>query len=133
MCSQHFVNSKGHMLRPDEVPTLNLPTPATQVVVLSLRRPLVRHPVQGRTIETHIVTEPAESPVPTCKDVGVNTDLTMVMLDSMEEELKKVKRKLIQVEKDCDELEEKQVLRLSNIKDDEDKVSFIQGFLPCQH
>ena len=37
----------------------------------------------------HIVTEPAESPVPSCKDVGVNTDLTLVMLDSMEEELKK--------------------------------------------
>ena len=106
VCSRHFVNSKGRMLRPDEVPTLNLPTLATQVVVPSPRRPLVTHPVQGRTIETHIVTEPAESPVPTCKDVGVNTDLTMVMLDSMEEELKKVKRKLIQVEKDCDEFEE---------------------------
>ena len=128
ICSRHFVNSKGHMLRPDEVSTLNLPTLATQVVVPSPRRPLVRHPVQGRTIETHIVTEPAESPVPTCNDVGVNTDLTMVMLDSMEEELKKVKRKLIQVEKDCDELEEKQVLRLSNIKDDEDKVKFYTGF-----
>ena len=32
------------------------------------------------------------------------------MLDSMEEELKKVQRKLIQVEKECDELEGKQVV-----------------------
>ena len=48
--------------------------------------------------------------MPTCKDVDVNTDLTMVMLDSMEEELKKVQRKLIQVEKECDELEGKQVV-----------------------
>ena len=28
VCSWHFVNSKGRMLRPDEVPTLNLPTTA---------------------------------------------------------------------------------------------------------
>ena len=62
--------------------------------------------MQNRTTETPLVTEPTESPMPTCKDVGVNTDLTMIMLDSMEEELNKVKRKLIQVEK---ELEGKQV------------------------
>ena len=66
--------------------------------------------------------------LPTCKDASVNTDLTCVMLDSSEEELKRVKKKLGVSQKECDELEEKCVLQLSNIRDDNDKVRFYTGF-----
>lgn len=46
----------------------------------------------------------------------------------MEEELTKVKKKLKQVVKECDEFEGKQVLRLINIRHDDDKVRFYTGF-----
>ena len=63
-----------------------------------------------------------------CKDIGENTDLTMVLTDSLEKEIKEVKAKEIRVEKDCDELEKRQVLRLSNIQNDEYRVKFDIGF-----
>ena len=31
VCSRHFISSKGRKLRPDEYPTLNLPTLSTQI------------------------------------------------------------------------------------------------------
>ena len=51
------------------------------------------------------------------------------MLDSLEEELKGIKKKLRVSEKECDELEENCVLQLNNIRDDDDKGRFYTGFL----
>ena len=125
VCSEHFVKSTGRMLRPDEVPTENLPTLRTKVTLPAPRRLLVRHATEEKRLESEPRTDLV---LPTCKDASVNTDLTCVMLDSLEGELKSVKNKLRVSEKDCDDLEEKCVLRLSNIRDDEDKVRFYTGF-----
>ena len=113
------------MLRPDEVPTVNMPTLQTQVALLAPGRVLVRHLTEEKRLESEPRTDPV---LPAYKHVSVNTDLTYVLLDSLEEELKNVKEKLRVSEKECDELEEKCVLRLRNIRDDNDKVRFYTGF-----
>ena len=113
------------MLRPDEVPTVNIPTLRTQVTLPVPRRVLVRHLTEEKRLESEPRTDPV---LPTYKDASVNTDLTYVILDSLEEELKSVKEKLRVSEKECEELEGKCVLRLSNIRDDNDKVRFYTGF-----
>ena len=42
ICSDHFVNSRGRMLRLDEVPSLKLPVLPTQVVTSQPRRQILR-------------------------------------------------------------------------------------------
>ena len=61
------------MLRPDDVPTVNLPTLQTQVTLPAPRRLLVRHPTEEKLLESEPQTDLV---LPTCKDVSVNTDLT---------------------------------------------------------
>ena len=43
VCSEHFVNSKGRKLRPDEYPTLKLPLHRKRASVPPPRRELMRH------------------------------------------------------------------------------------------
>ena len=43
VCSEHFENSRGRLLRWDEVPSLKLPFLPTRVTESTSRRPLVRH------------------------------------------------------------------------------------------
>ena len=59
MCSEHFVNSRGRKLWPDEVPTLNLPVLPTNVSQPAPCRPLVRHAGSkcGRILCTKKYTE----------------------------------------------------------------------------
>ena len=43
VCSEHFVNSRGRMLRSDEVPSVNLPILPTRVSQPTPRRRLIRN------------------------------------------------------------------------------------------
>jgi len=52
VCNEHFVNSKGRKLRPDEYPTLKLPLCPTRVSVPLPRRELMCHdlPVKKKKV-----------------------------------------------------------------------------------
>ena len=125
VCSRHFVNSKGRILRFDEVPSLNLPCLSTCVVVLPPHRLLIRYE-QRKTVgqsSQHIATEPdADHEDPEVKniDVAVNTDLTTSDIEELEKQLQEAKKDL------CEH--EKQIFRVENISNDNSKVKYYTGF-----
>ena len=90
VCSEHFVNSKGRKLRPDEYPTLKLPQRPTQVSVPLPRRELMRHdlPVKKRKCDNQVKTS---TEVLYC-DAATNTELTWLEIESMEKELDLAKK-----------------------------------------
>ena len=59
VCSEHFINSKGRQLRPDEYPTLKLPLLPTQVSAPPPRRELLHHdlPVKRRKCNSEAESE----------------------------------------------------------------------------
>ena len=67
ICSEHFVNSKGRMLRRDEVPSLKLPSLPTAVAV----------PVPQYSLNHEEESSEECSIVDKFRDIGINTDLTM--------------------------------------------------------
>ena len=122
VCSDHFVNSKGRKLRPDEYPTLNLPSLPTQVSVPPPRRQLIRYSLpekRKRCNEDEIEREVLYS------NVETNTELTWFAINEMENKLNEMTK---QVELECNSLKEKEHLRLNNIKDDNEKIKFYTGF-----
>lgn len=123
VCSEHFSpDSRGRLLRKDEVPCLKLPPLPTRATLSTPRRPLRRHtpePNDDATSASDTDTVPETS----C-DVGIMTDLTMADIDSLEDKLKKA-------EDECIESKNKylkQEFRLENISDDASKVKFFTGF-----
>ena len=126
VCSEHFVNSKGRKLRPDEYPTLKLPLCPTEVSVSPPRRELIRHdlPVKKRKCDSQVDTS---SGMLYC-DAATNTELTWLEIEDKEKELDVTKKKLEEYKAECSDLKQKQHLRLSNIQDDDDKVRFYTGF-----
>ena len=120
VCSEHFINSTGRKLRPDEYPTLKLPVLPTQVSVPPPRRELVRHdlPAKKRKDDGEV-----ESKVVYC-DAQTNTELTWLEIEDMKKELDATKKEL----EECNVLKQKQHLRLSNIQDNDEKVRFYTGF-----
>ena len=125
VCSEHFVNSKGRKLRPDEYPTLKLPILPTQVSVLPPRRQLVRHSLPEKRKRCN--EDEAEREVIYC-DAETNTELTWVELDEMENKLNEITKQVEECRLECSSLKEKQHLRLNNIKDDNEKLKFYTGF-----
>ena len=124
VCSDHFVNSKGRKLRPDEYPTLKLPSLPTQVYVPPPRRQLIRHSLpdkkrfkEGET-ESEILYSNAET----------NTEFTWFAIDEMESELNEMTKQVEEYRLECSSLKEKAHLILNNIKDDNEKVKFYTGF-----
>ena len=116
VCSEHFVDSRGRKLRPDEVPTLNLPLLTTNVSQPAPRRPLVRYllPEKGGKAESEVV------PI-TSMSTAVNTDLTGAYIESLEKELDLVKEELKQKKQNVH-------FRLQHISNDDAKVRFYTGF-----
>ena len=71
VCNNHFIDSVGRRLSPDEVPTENLPTLPTKVSQSRVRRPLVNKPLRRDQIESE-VPDVVNVGVVTM-DVGTNT------------------------------------------------------------
>ena len=118
---EHFVNSKGRLLRSDEVPSQKLPVLPTRVLSPPRRRPIVRI----------TLPESSKSQLPAgteYKEVGVNTDLTGADIHFLERELSERKESVQQLNNECMDLKEKQHLRLKGIGDDDNKVRFYTGF-----
>ena len=66
VCGDHFINSKGRKLQPDEYPTLNLPSLPTQVSVRPPRRRLKRKRCDEDETEREVLYS----------DAKTNTELT---------------------------------------------------------
>ena len=111
VCSEHFVNSRGRMLRSDEVPTLKLPTLPTQVTPTSSRRPLIRRPLPERA--SLKLSEP-ESGIQYA-DAAINTDLTCSNIEALEREVREVKDQLKQSEQAYEDMKGKH--EMENIDD----------------
>ena len=126
VCSEHFINSKGRKLRPDEYPTLKLPQLATQVSVPPPRREMVCYdlPVKKRKCDDEVETS-------LYCDAQTNTELTWLEIEDMEEELHATKKEIEECKAECSILQQKQHLRLSNIQDDDEKIRFYTGFSSC--
>lgn len=123
VCSEHFVNAKRRLLRPEEVPSLRIPSSRNST---SIHR---RKPPKDRRCTTRADTgnrggglEADSTPVNV--DVGLQTEIISSkerdLLDRIDELEAKLKEKDGQLEK--------QTFRLMNIKDDDAKVLFYTRF-----
>ena len=73
VCGNHFIDSVGCRLRPDEVPTENLPTLPTKVSQSRVRRPLVKKPLRRDHIESEVPDVVYVGDITI--DVGTNTEI----------------------------------------------------------
>ena len=129
VCSEHFENSRGRLLRWDEVPSLKLPLLPTQVTESTSRRPLVRHidsldckSSSYCNVEDETMASNADCNEVVYCGIGVNTDLIMQDIESLE--LKELNENLKETESKC----QQQLFCVENIRDDDSKVKFYTGF-----
>ena len=122
VCSDHFINSRGRMLRLDEVPSLKLPVLPTQIVPLQPRRQLLRSTLPEPSDKELSVSNVSNG------DAATNTDLTGADLESLEGQVCQLKEIVVQLEHECKNLKAKQPFRLRNIGADDIKVKFYTGF-----
>ena len=97
VCSDHFPDSRGRILRSDEVPSLNLPSLPTRVSIPTPRRTLIRHtPTTGDLDESisQAETTDDEHITSSYSDVAINTELTMADIDLLETKLKETEKDL---------------------------------------
>ena len=126
ICSKHFVNAEGRRLYIGEVPSLLLPRPCTSSSTSRRKPPRHRsvslddEPVTTMlsSDDTNDVDEDEERQMK--RDVSTQTDI-----DTNEmEELVSLRNKVESLERKLEEAK----FRLSNIKDDDSKVTFYTGF-----
>ena len=117
VCSEHFVNAKGHLLRADEVPSERIPSSTA-------RRLTFRKPPKDRSLTEATQASPpaADHGQSNSRDASVQTEREQdrALLDKVD--------KLEALLKEKEEQLEKQKFRLCNIKDDDAKVLFYTGF-----
>ena len=106
ICNNHFINSRGRMLHLDEVSSLKLPVLPTQATLSHLCRLLTRSPLpEPSDIELSI------SDV-SYGDAAVNTDLTGVDVESLEGEVRELRNRVVQSERECADLKMRQLFDL---------------------
>ena len=121
VCSEHFENSRGRLLRWDEVPSLKLPLLPTRVTELTSQRPLVRK--SSSNVEDETMASNADCTEVVFCDIGVNTNCTMQDIESLELNVKEL-NDLKETESKC----QQQLFRVENIRDGDSKVKFYTGF-----
>jgi hypothetical protein len=127
VCSDHFPDSRGRILRPDEVPSLKLPSLPTRVLVPTPQRTLIRHSQTNCADSNETISSDSETlglGHITHSDVAINTHLIMADIDSLETKLKEIEKNVTEAE--CNY--SKQAFRVENISDDDNKVKFYTGF-----
>ena len=118
ICSEHFENSRGRLLRWDEVPSLMLPLLPTRVTESTSRRPLVRHIdsldcKSSSNVEDETMASNADCNEVVYCDIGVNTDLTMQDIKSLELKVKELNENLKETESKC----QQQLFCVENIRE----------------
>ena len=122
VCSRHFKNSHGRILRHDEYPTENLPQLPTRVSTPTPRRPLLRRHAPDQHKNSDKQQECLQ-----LQDIGVNTDT--------DEEVSMLTSTVAQLEREVSILHKESdlsvsIFRLQTSAGDDAKVAFIQGFHP---
>ena len=102
MCSRHFKNSTGRRLQLDEYPTENFPKLTTRVSTHAPKRPLIRMGASSTTDEGSSLEEPQT------KEVGVNTDV-------YDDELSKLRARVVELEEELSTLHKEKCRGVSNI------------------
>ena len=80
MCFEHFVNARGRMLLPDEVPTWKLSLLSTRSSFSPPRRSFIRYVV-------HVPEGNSRKLPVSCKDAGMDIALTAADLELLEKQL----------------------------------------------
>ena len=121
VCSEHFVNAAGRLLRINEVPSLKLPFFSSST---TNRR---KSPKVRRCLTNDLVTV---SPGTSCSAVTCSVDMASVGVRTDETELASTEEvsALKETIKKKDEELKKQNFRLQNICDDDAQVLFYTGF-----
>ena len=133
VCSRHFVGSKGHKLRPDEYPTLNLPILPMQVAQPRKRKsPKKRVDRFAANDDHHKCSSPfndneecseGNDSVKT-KDASTLTAVVGEEIEELIKECKLLRRDLAECETKLKAAE----LRISSVRFDDKKIQFYTGF-----
>ena len=127
--SKHFIDSVGRKLRPDEVPTENLPTLPTKVSQSRVRQPLVKKPLRRDRIESDVPDVVHVGDV--TMDVGTNTEIDVsddrrtleTKLNTLTAEIAMLKSTVTS----------NRFIRLECIADNDANVAFYTGFPTYSH
>ena len=124
VCSKHFVDSAGRRLRKDEFPSRNLPILPT-LVIMPVKRKSPRK--RNEHVEDRFGSDEESEPAPVqdldC-DQCCSTELTIAEIKRMEEQIEEMKEQLSELKHENAALK----FSLTNIADNDKKVSFYTGF-----
>lgn len=123
ICSEHFEKAAGRYLRPDEVPSLQLPG----ISKVSGRKPPKERPFAHTTSSVHVDC-PEESTEPTTCETATQSNLDLTELEDILESLLKDNEGLKKDLECAQSLLVKERFRLDNFKGDNAKIAFHTGF-----
>ena len=124
MCSEHFVNAKGRLLRPNEVPLLKLPTNS---YIMKKRKPPKERHFAGNSVCDTSTTEETLSPGDcSYSSVGTQTErmYTSNEVSDLLQEITSLKEEVAALKEELNN----QSFQLENVKDDDSKMLFYTGF-----
>ena len=122
VCSDHFVDAVGRLLRPDEIPLLRLPVLYTAVSKAKQRKPPRNHPFLEEA--SHDAADHSAIGEFALCDVGTQCEM------SVGHELQEARARLEILEKQVKEqglVLTQQKFRLSSMEGDDDKIDFYTG------
>ena len=133
VCSRHFIGSKGHKLRPDEYPTLNLPILPTQVTQPQRRKsPKKRVDSFSANDDDHQCSSALDDNEKCSKvndsvsitDASTLTTLVGEDVEAFVKECELLRRDLA----DCEAKLKAAEFRISSVMHDDKKIQFYTGF-----
>ena len=124
VCSRHFISSKGRKLRPDEYPTLNLPTLSTQITEPRKRKSPRERVFSFSTNISNDCFGETDGKNESVSSVAILTDIHGEDIDALVKECELLRKKLIESE---NKLKSAQ-LRISSVEYDDKMIQFYTGF-----
>ena len=124
VCSRHFVSSKNRKLRPDEYPTLNLPTLSTQVTQQRKRKSPRKREFTLPTEESDDCSGETEAINESVSSVATSTDVRGEDIEALVKECELLRRKLVESESKLKSAQ----LRISSVEYDDKMIQFYTGF-----
>ena len=124
VCSRHFVSSKNRKLRPDEYPTLNLPTLSTQVTQQRKRKSPRKREFTLPTEESDDCSGETEAVNESVSSVATSTDVHGEDIEALVKECELLRRKLVESESKLKSAQ----LRISSVEYDDKIIQFYIGF-----
>ena len=123
ICSEHFLNASGRLLRKSEAPSQNLPLVRKNCPASKRKSPVKRISLPSRIPAYHRTES-------TC--TGVNTERTwedhIREVEALRQEVDRLKQRKAELELQLEVESRETQFRLENIKEDSNKVAFYTGF-----